>query len=152
MDNVGGIAGWKWLFILEGVATILIGVRAPARSRSSAADPLAHQVLCLVFLPEFPHNSPFLSETETAIAVQRIAEDSGRRDIAGEDGETPLSGFYAAMKDPVVHLLALCLTFCVLSVSFNAFFREWLERDPFLGSPLTHPQPPSSAHSAIRAS
>lgn len=58
--------------------------------------------------------------------MQRIVEESGRRDIAGEDGETPMSGFIAAMKDPAVHLLTLTLTSVVVSVSFNAFFREFL--------------------------
>ncbi|ESK84779.1 high-affinity nicotinic acid transporter [Moniliophthora roreri MCA 2997] len=26
MDGLGGLAGWRWIFILEGIATILIGV------------------------------------------------------------------------------------------------------------------------------
>jgi MFS family permease len=26
MDGVGGLAGWRWIFILEGIATVLIAV------------------------------------------------------------------------------------------------------------------------------
>lgn len=28
MDGVGGLAGWRWIFILEGLCTVLIGVFA----------------------------------------------------------------------------------------------------------------------------
>lgn len=28
MDGVGGLAGWRWIFILEGMVTILIGMVA----------------------------------------------------------------------------------------------------------------------------
>ena len=28
MDGVGGLAGWRWIFILEGIATMLIGAIA----------------------------------------------------------------------------------------------------------------------------
>lgn len=30
MDGVGGLAGWRWIFILEGIATVLIGILAAA--------------------------------------------------------------------------------------------------------------------------
>ena len=26
MDGVGGLSGWSWIFILEGIATVLIGM------------------------------------------------------------------------------------------------------------------------------
>jgi predicted MFS family arabinose efflux permease len=28
MDGVGGLAGWRWIFILEGIVTILFGIVA----------------------------------------------------------------------------------------------------------------------------
>ena len=28
MDGIGGLAGWRWIFILEGIATVLIGLIA----------------------------------------------------------------------------------------------------------------------------
>lgn len=28
MDGVGGLAGWRWIFILEGIVTVLFGVIA----------------------------------------------------------------------------------------------------------------------------
>ena len=26
MHGVGGLAGWRWIFILEGIATVIIGI------------------------------------------------------------------------------------------------------------------------------
>ena len=28
MDGVGGLSGWRWIFILEGITTILFGLVA----------------------------------------------------------------------------------------------------------------------------
>ena len=31
MDGLGGLAGWQWLFLLEGIPTILFGLSIPVR-------------------------------------------------------------------------------------------------------------------------
>ena len=28
MDGIGGLAGWRWIFILEGIVTVLFGLIA----------------------------------------------------------------------------------------------------------------------------
>ncbi|KAH8105034.1 MFS transporter [Phellopilus nigrolimitatus] len=67
MDGVGGIPGWRWIFILEGIATILIGVVAA------------------ILLPADIPSAKFLSAEEKAFALRRF-----RSDIATAS-EVPLS-------------------------------------------------------------
>ena len=46
MDGIGGRPGWAWIFILEGLFTILVGCASPW------------------VLPDFPESAKFLSEVE----------------------------------------------------------------------------------------
>ena len=50
MDGVGGYAGWRWIFILEGLATICLALLAAA------------------VLPESLASAKFLSEEEKEFA------------------------------------------------------------------------------------
>jgi len=43
MDGVGGLAGWKWLFLLEGLPTILLGIIFPWVLTNPAATVL-HEI------------------------------------------------------------------------------------------------------------
>ncbi|CAA7260554.1 unnamed protein product [Cyclocybe aegerita] len=54
-----GIAGWAWIFIIEGAITIGFGFVAWA------------------FLPGFPDQNNFLTEEETSIVLQRVEKDRG---------------------------------------------------------------------------
>ena len=59
MDGVRGLHGWQWIFILEGLPTVL---------------------LCFVtfmFLPDYPETAYFLTEDERDMAVQRLKVDAG---------------------------------------------------------------------------
>lgn len=46
MDGIGGKPGWAWIFILEGLFTVICAV------------------LSFWILQDFPDNAKFLSETE----------------------------------------------------------------------------------------
>ena len=50
MDGVGGVAGWRWIFILEGIVTFLLGC------------------LAAVFLPADIPSAKFLNEEEVEFA------------------------------------------------------------------------------------
>lgn len=105
MEGVHGIRAWRWLFIIEGVITVGVGL------------------LMMMLLPDFPHNTTtFFSKEEREIAVQRLTEDTGESDIEGEMGGTPWQGFILSVKDPKVWLLTLMLFGAVLGCAFNAFF------------------------------
>ncbi|KAF7508956.1 hypothetical protein GJ744_008512 [Endocarpon pusillum] len=54
MDGVGGYAGWRWIFILEGLLTVVIGV------------------LSFWTLYDFPDTASFLSIEERAWVVHRL--------------------------------------------------------------------------------
>ncbi|KAK9768963.1 putative Major facilitator superfamily (MFS) profile domain-containing protein [Seiridium cardinale] len=88
LDGRHGIAGWMWLFIIEGSARVGIGV------------------VCTCFMPEFPHNSRILSQLERDLAVWRIESESGAAE--GHEQESVLKGFTKALSDPKLLLLIFC--------------------------------------------
>ncbi|KAJ5768685.1 hypothetical protein N7533_001268 [Penicillium manginii] len=58
LEGVHGIRGWRWLFIVEGAATI------------------GFAIISLFILPDFPATSRRLSEREKHIAVARLASEN----------------------------------------------------------------------------
>ncbi|CAH0034038.1 unnamed protein product [Clonostachys rhizophaga] len=88
LDGRHGIRGWRWLFIIEGVATVGIGL------------------ICGFFMPEFPHNSRILNQLERDLAVWRI--ESGAGAAEGTVKESVLKSFAKALKDPKLLLLIFC--------------------------------------------
>ncbi|PYH42884.1 MFS general substrate transporter [Aspergillus saccharolyticus JOP 1030-1] len=58
MDGVGGKEGWAWIFILEGLATVVLGAMS----------------YWLVY--DFPDRAAFLSEAERKRVLRRLAADT----------------------------------------------------------------------------
>ncbi|KAL4887878.1 major facilitator superfamily domain-containing protein [Aspergillus ambiguus] len=85
LDGVHSIAGWQWLFIIEGTVTVCVGV------------------ICACIMPEFPHNSRILSRLERDLAVWRIESEAGAAE--GTENESALGGFAKALADPKLLLL-----------------------------------------------
>ncbi|KAF8891797.1 major facilitator superfamily domain-containing protein [Infundibulicybe gibba] len=54
-----GIAGWSWIFIIEGAITVFLGC------------------LCFFFVPDFPDKNTFLTAEQTAMVLKRIEDDRG---------------------------------------------------------------------------
>lgn len=78
MRGTAGLSGWQWLFILEGLFTILVGALFAAFFPASAANPV-----CLARIRYF-------DEREAAILVQRILVDDptkahARKNITGAE-------------------------------------------------------------------
>lgn len=57
MDGVGGKPAWAWIFILEGLVTVVAGA------------------LSFFIIQDFPESAKFLSETERAFVIKRLQED-----------------------------------------------------------------------------
>ncbi|MGU3431956.1 MFS transporter [Actinomycetes bacterium M1A6_2h] len=87
LDGVGGLFGWQWMFLVEGLVTMAVGV--------------------LVFfkLPEVPSHAKWLTSDEAAILAERAA--GGR-----QDGETRIRGnMKKAFGRPFIVILALIYLF-----------------------------------------
>ncbi|KAK8036097.1 hypothetical protein PG993_008711 [Apiospora rasikravindrae] len=89
LDGRHGIAGWRWLFMVEGVVTVGCGI------------------LFALVMPEYPHNARLLSLVERDYAVWRLEKEAG----AGEAHEntTTRQGFFLAVKDPKIWALVWCM-------------------------------------------
>ncbi|KAJ6515938.1 MFS general substrate transporter [Mycena sanguinolenta] len=104
MEGRLGYAAWRWLFFIEGGATVVIAL------------------LAMFILPDFPENSSdWLSPAEQSLAMRRMAEDSGM-DEEQDSRHKSTSGLFMALSDWKVWWLALTLTSLVMSLSFNAYF------------------------------
>ncbi|KAL5333186.1 major facilitator superfamily domain-containing protein [Aspergillus crustosus] len=60
MNQVHGLAGWRWLFVIEG------------------APSCASAVLVWFILPDYPESSSWLSQEEKALAAQRLAKEGSK--------------------------------------------------------------------------
>jgi len=63
MDGVGGLAGWKWLFLLEGLPTILLGIIFPW------------------VLTNRPVEARWLTAEEQRVVVERIQSEKRDREM-----------------------------------------------------------------------
>ncbi|KAL2410902.1 putative transporter [Exophiala dermatitidis] len=61
MDGIAGYGGWRWIFIIEGIATVLIAAAA------------------IFVLPDWPTTARFLSQSERTLLEQRLGLDTGDR-------------------------------------------------------------------------
>ncbi|KAF2756162.1 MFS general substrate transporter [Pseudovirgaria hyperparasitica] len=102
MDGACGIAGWRWLFVIEGVVTVCVaGVAA-------------------VVLPDYPATTGWLGEEERAYARWRLEEDAGEGDEAGASGI--VEGVRMAFRDGRLYVFTLVQHASLLSQTFQYFF------------------------------
>jgi D-galactonate transporter len=83
MNGYLGYKGWQWVFLLEGLPTVLVGF------------------LLFKMLPDKPHVAPWLSEYEKNIVEGALAAD--RKGQTGDDHHGMLK---AALADPKTWILA----------------------------------------------
>lgn len=105
LDNKLGISGWRWLFIIQGVATFLVAIMA------------------VFTLADEPLNTRWLSEEERHLAHDRIVKDT-----VGESGkETSFSGLKSAASDPKLWLFAFMQHMHLAANGFKNFFPTAVE-------------------------
>jgi MFS family permease len=98
MDGVWGWRGWEWLFLLEGIPSVIMGV------------------LVFVLLPNGPRHAKFLTPEEQEMIVHKVhAEEAHKQDIGQRHS------FLDAFRDGRVWALSVvyfCGVVCFYAVNF----------------------------------
>lgn len=103
MQGVLGHAAWRWLFFIEGAATMAVALSAA------------------FILPDLPTNARGFTEEEKQVAQLRMLEDVGEADSDSTE-QGVFDGLIMCGKDVKVYLMMFTLTAYVVGLSFNAFF------------------------------
>ncbi|KAF2015198.1 MFS general substrate transporter [Aaosphaeria arxii CBS 175.79] len=106
LDGVAGLAGWRWLFIIEGAVSFLLGL------------------IAFFFLPDFPGSATgsarwLLSEEERRISSYRMSLDSIS---SQETNRSVRHGLKLALCDYKVWIFSLILCSNQTAYGFNYFF------------------------------
>ncbi len=64
MDGFLGLAGWRWLFLLEGLPAVILGI------------------LCLFYLADGPAQARWLTAAEKSLLQARLGRDRARAEVA----------------------------------------------------------------------
>lgn len=78
MNGIGGKPGWAWIFILEGLVTVVIGVA------------------CFWMVHDFPDEAKFLTDVERACVLRRLRED---KQSSAEHEKFQMKYFWSALLD-----------------------------------------------------
>ncbi|KAJ5690847.1 hypothetical protein N7462_005239 [Penicillium macrosclerotiorum] len=85
MDGVGGLGGWRWIFILEGLLTIFVSV------------------IAYFWVYDYPATAKFLSEEEREFIQFRLKNDND----STRNEKFSWAAVFDAFKDPMVWLYGL---------------------------------------------
>lgn len=85
MDGLQGVHNWQWVFILEGIFTILVGFAA------------------FFLVADFPENAKWLSEEDRKFVIARAGITKGER-IIGHD----VLVFFKDLKNILGGIMYLC--------------------------------------------
>ena len=124
MNGVGGLHGWRWIFILEGILTVLISL------------------ISYHFIANYPATAKFLTEKERALIHTRLESSSdatrnegftwGNVVMALRDGKVWLYGLgYHTMSLPL-YTLSLFLPTIIKELGFTAAQAQLLTVPPYV--------------------
>ncbi len=109
MDGVGGLAGWQWLFLLEGLPAIVLGV------------------MVLFYLTDRPEQAHWLSTKERSWLTAQLSQDESQREPHVRER------FRQVVTDfKVWHLVVLYVTICV-GISGLGYYMPKLLENRFSG-------------------
>lgn len=105
MDGATKLAAWRWLFIIEGLVTVVLALAA------------------MCFLPDFPATTKWLTDAERIVAQGRLAEDAGSEETLEEtDNISLLQALVLAASDIRVWLFSCMQMATTVMISFSNFF------------------------------
>jgi len=87
-----GLAGWQWIFLLEAILTIALGL------------------LAWLYIPDFPDKSTFINEEQRKLILARVEEDRGD----SIPDEITFKKVIEHLSDPI--LWAFCFIFLACTV------------------------------------
>jgi MFS family permease len=111
MDGFAGLHGWQWLFLLEGLPTIVVGV------------------LLWFKLPERPANARWLSNEEARVLEARAVPDAVHAGLFSED-------WLAALKSPATILIGLIYFLNQVALVGLVFFTPAMIQQMHVKSPF----------------
>jgi len=98
LNGLFGLAGWQWLFLMEGIPAILLGI------------------IVLVYLTDRPETADWLSSAEKDWLVSTLAAEQTSRDRA-------LSiGVFAALINPTIWYLGILFLFAAIGFYGYSFW------------------------------
>ena len=97
LDGVRGLAGWQWLFLLEGIPAVALGVAVP------------------FYLPERPADARWLTPRERAWLTDRVAADQA---LARARGHHQLGAAFRSGRVWLLGALYCCLIIALYGVGF----------------------------------
>ena len=111
MDGLGGLAGWQWMFLLEGIPATVLGF------------------VVLRVLDETPADARWLTAPEKSALLSRLQQESapaaGRAD-----------GVSDALRHPWIWVLALVYFVVPVALYGFGFFLPQILRSTFAGTPF----------------
>jgi ACS family tartrate transporter-like MFS transporter len=104
MDHVGGLRGWQWIFVLEGIPAVLLGV------------------VTLYFLTDRPEQANWLTAEERDCLVSQVGqEERKRQQLHG------LTFLNAMMDGRVWLLISIYFTVAVASNAFGIYLPKLIK-------------------------
>ncbi|KAJ0416089.1 major facilitator superfamily domain-containing protein [Aspergillus carlsbadensis] len=82
MEGIAGYRAWRWIFILEGIATVLVAITAK------------------FIIVDWPESAAFLTDEERSVLLRRLAEDQGEAQMNRLDKASMKRTF----SDPKIYL------------------------------------------------
>jgi MFS family permease len=104
MDGTKGLRAWRWVFIIEGVITVVIACTA------------------FFIIPDMPRTTKWLTEEERQLATYRLIEDVGEDDWTSSESQSFFHGLKLALLDIKTWILMIMGLAIVSSASVTNFF------------------------------
>jgi MFS family permease len=97
-DGTAGMRGWQWLFLLEGIPSVIIGF------------------MVFSLLPDGPRKATWLTREEQDLIVQRVEEDNAAKKDLGQ--KHSLADAFADGRVWALSLVYFCGVVCFYAVNF----------------------------------
>jgi D-galactonate transporter len=113
LSDAGGLTGWQWLFLLEGLPSVIAGV------------------VVLYFLDDGPQTAKWLKSDERELLLERLKEGEIAKERRGHVHHSMAEAF----KSGQVWLLCLVYFGIVMGTYFVSFWMPQLIKDNFATDP-----------------